>query len=291
MADQVTWTTADGQTVIDLTDPQGGYTVLGEGTAGLRSVAYELATVKYAGADGEQVQAIRAAGNTPSLGLLLAADDERTFRQRARFLRAAMRPKIGPGTLTVRTEDGEARSLTCYCTGGFEGDESLDVTHSGRWWKLALKFYAPSPWWEGDPITASLGLGVPVNFFPAPPFKLAPSSVQGQLAIDLSDSDAPSYPTWTVTGPGTSLTLTNVTTSQSIVVNAGLLAGETLVIDTRPGHQTVRKGDGTNLMGSLGSDPALWPLVETVNTVTASLAGATSASRITATYRPRYAGI
>jgi hypothetical protein len=44
-------------------------------------------------------------------------------------------------------------------------------------------------------------------------------------------------------------------------------------------------------MGSLGSDPALWPLVDGVNQISAQLTGATSASRISATYRPRYAGI
>jgi hypothetical protein len=44
-------------------------------------------------------------------------------------------------------------------------------------------------------------------------------------------------------------------------------------------------------MGSLGTDPALWPLIEDVNAVSAQLTGATSASRISATYRPRYAGI
>jgi hypothetical protein len=294
MADQVTWTTADGSTVIDLTDASGGYTLLGEGTRGLRSVQYEMATQKYAGLDGEVVQSIRATSIGPTLGLLLEADDEDAFAARARALRHAMRPKAGVGTLTVRRPSGEVRTLTCYCTGGFEGDESLEVSHPGRWWKLALQFFAPAPygpWWEGPAQTVSFGLRAPAAFFPIPPVALASSSVQGSFTVDLSDSDAPVYPTWTVTGPGSSLVLTNVTTGRSITVNAALLAGESLTIDTRPGFQSVRRNDGTSLLAALGTDPALWPLIEDVNAVSAQLVGATSASRITATFKPRYAGI
>jgi hypothetical protein len=291
MADQVTWTTADG-TVIYLTDTDSGYDVLGDGTRGLRSVEYEVATQKYAGVDGEAVQAVRAVGNQPTVGLLIYADTEADFRARARGLRNAMRPKAGMGVLGVRNSSGELRELACYCTGGFEGDEAPDVSAPGHWWKLALKFYAPVPWWQGDPQTVSLGLGAPTtNFFPMTPMTLAASAVQGSFSVDLSACDAPVPPTWTVNGPGSTLILTNVTTGRVIQVNTSLLSTDTLVINTAPGAQSIRRGDGTNLMGSLASDPALWPLIEDVNNVTAQLTGATSASRITATYRPRYAGI
>jgi hypothetical protein len=62
-------------------------------------------------------------------------------------------------------------------------------------------------------------------------------------------------------------------------VTATLLAGDSLVIDTRPGSQSVRRGDGTSLMNALGTDPALWPLLDgVVNSVSCQLTGATSAS-------------
>jgi hypothetical protein len=44
-------------------------------------------------------------------------------------------------------------------------------------------------------------------------------------------------------------------------------------------------------MGAVATDPALWALVEGVNTVTAQLTGATSDSRITGVYAPRFSGI
>jgi hypothetical protein len=292
MAEQIVWTSADGGTVIDLTDATAGYSVQANGTRGLRSVGYELTTTRYASIDGETVNAIHALPGTPTIGLLVESSGvEGSLRAKIRALVHAMRPKAGPGTLTVANELGEKRSLTCYCTGGMEGDEAIDVTLPGHWWKVALKFYAEDPWWYGDAASINLGLGAGANFFPIFPLVLAPSTVQGTFTVDLSAADAVSYPLWTVTGPGSALSLTNQTTGQVITVNAALAAGQSMIIDTRPGFQSVRLDDGTNLMGAVATDPALWPLVEDVNTVTAQLTGATSDSRITGVYAPRFSGI
>lgn len=290
MAEQITWTTADGNTTIDLTDQSAGYTVLADGTRGLRSLAYELATTKYAGIDGEHVDYVTAVANEPTIGLSIQAGDEDSFRAQSRSLVRAMRPKAGPGALTVRNETGEARTLICRCVGGFEGDSATDVTLPGAWWKLALKFHAEDPWWYGDPQNISVGLGAPTTFFPIFPLTLSSSSVQGTFTVDLSGSDDGAYPVWTVIGPGSGLTLSNQTTGQSITVNASLAAGELMTIDTRPGNQSIRRGDGTNLLGALSSDPALWKLIEDVNQVSAVLIGATSSSRITGNFQPRFAG-
>jgi len=165
------------------------------------------------------------------------------------------------------------------------------VTLDGAWWRLALKLYAPDPWWYGEQKSLDVGLGTGTAFFPIPPINLAPATVQGRFTVDLTDSDTLVYPQWVVTGPGSSLTLTNITTGRVITVNAALTTGETMIIDTRPGLQSVRKADGVNLMGALDSDPALWPLIDGVNEISAALTGATTDSRIAGVWRPRYAGI
>jgi len=291
MADRITWTSADGATVLDFTDEGAGYRVLSNGTRGLRSVTYEMVTDRYAGLDGENVSNVRAVGNEITLGLLVKADGESELRTRIRGLVHAMRPKAGSGLLSYSTPEGETRTLDCYCTDGLQGDESGDTTLAGSWWKAALKFYAPSPWWLGEARSVAFALDAPSNFFPIFPLEPSASSVQGMFTVDLSDTDAPTFPQWTVVGPGSSLLLENQTTGRQIQINASLAAGESMLIDTRPGFQTIRRGDGTNLMPALASDPALWPLIEGVNRVSAQLVGATSASRIIGAYRPRYAGI
>ena len=286
MANSYTWTAADG-TSLDLSDQSSGYIVTKDGTAGFFSPSYDLVADEYAGIDGATVQAIRAAPAEPTLGLYVSASSPTEFRQKLRGLVRTMRPKAGPGTLTVRNETGEARNLDCYCRGGMEGAEA----RFSAWVTAVLRFYAPDPWWYGDERSVDVGLGAGTAFFPIFPLTLAPSNVQGQFTIDLSDTDAPTYPTWTITGPGSTLVLTNTTTGRSIQVNTTLNPGDTMVITTSPGAQSVRRGDGTNLMGSVTGDPALWPLIEDVNTVTATLTGATTDSHISGVYRPRYAGI
>lgn len=291
MADQYLWTPADGSPAIDLTDEAAGYSVEADGTRGLRSVTYEFVSEKYAGIDGDTVRAVRAEPNRPSLALLVRASNAADFQARCRALIRSMRPKIGRGLLTITQPDGTSRTLPCYVESGLEGDEADEVTMPGRWWRVILKLYAPEPWWLGPVRPLSIGLGAPQPFFPIFPMRLAPSTVQGSFTIDLSDTDDPAWPVWTVIGPGNGLTLKNVTTNRTLTVNASVGAGDSLVIDTRPGHRSIRRGDGTNLMDAVVGDPVLWPLIEGVNEVMASMAGATVASRILGQFQPRYAGI
>lgn len=291
MARQFQWLSADGEQLITLTDRAAGYRLMADATSGLNAPPYRFTTDTYAGIDGVTVQAVAAEAREVVLGLMVQASNVDDFRDRIAALTRAMRPKTGPGTLIATDEHGRARRLTCYYTEGLEGNEARGVKLPGRWWKAAVHLMAPDPWWYGVSQTVSFGLGAPAVFFPIFPLVLSSSSVQGQFTVDLSDADDPTYPIWTITGPGSSLILTNNTTGRSIEVNASLAADEVMLIDTRPGHQSVRRGDGTNLMSALSTDPALWPLIEDVNDVSATLTGATDASRITGVFQPRYAGI
>jgi hypothetical protein len=109
---------------------------------------------------------------------------------------------------------------------------------------------------------------------------------------------------WTITGPGSSLTLTNtypgfdpvtgaaVTISRTLQLNAPIGDGQTVTIDTRRGRQRITRSDGVNMMPFLTTDPALWPLADgVVNTITATLGAAGANSRIAGTYEPLYAGV
>lgn len=290
MAEQFTWTAADG-TVIDFTDEAAGYSILADGTRGLRSVPWDFTASTYAGIDGETITNVRAAAGQVTLGLMVRANGETDLRSRVRGLVRAMRPHAGFGVLAVKNESGEARSLNCYGAGGLEGDEAKDAILTGSWWRVALKLYAPDPWWYGEQRSISVGLGVPTTFFPIFPLRLSPSTVQGAFSVDLSDTDTPSFPVWTITGPGTSLILTNLTTGQTLELSMTLTAGQSMVIDTRPGFRSIRREDGTNLLSAVSGEPRLWPLVESLNDITAVLADATVDSRIEGSYQPRYAGI
>lgn len=290
MARSIRWEPADGSQAIYLTDRAAGYRVLDE-TVGLNSPSYRIATEQYAGVDGVTVVAVSADARELVLALMVQANDQAAFRARVAALTRAMRPKAGPGQLVVADEYGVERQLTCYYTSGLEGNEARGTKLAGRWWKAAVHLLADDPWWYGTERTVDVGLGAPTVFFPIFPLVLSPSTVQGQFTVDLSDADDASYPVWTITGPGSALTLTNDTTGRSIEINATLTSGQSMIIDTRPEELSIRRDDGTNLMGGVVGEPVLWPLIAGINEVTAALTGATSASRISGAYRPRYAGV
>lgn len=289
MADAIFWTSADGN-LTQLSDLTNGYFHLGDGTTGLASPVYALTTDTFAGYDGVTVQAVRAEARSLTVGLMVQGTTKDEFRAKARALVRDMRPKAGMGTLTLATEQGEMRSIGAYYTGGLEGDRARSVSGIGLFWRFVLQLMAPDPWFQGGERTLRFGLGAPTPFFPIPPVTLSPSVVQGQFTVDLSDADAPSYPVWTVTGPGSTLVLRNQTTGRSLTVNVALNVGEALTVDTRPGRESVRLQDGQNAMPAVSGYPDLWPLVESVNTLQVTLTGATDVTEIVGTFRPRYAG-
>lgn len=290
MADRILWTSADGRTT-NLTDWTSGYMHLGEGTTGLRSPTYGMTTDQFAGFDGVTVQAVRAEARPLTVGMLLDGPTREEFRVKARQLVRDMRPKSGMGTLTVANEVGDQRSIGCYYTGGLEGDMAKSVSGVGTRWRFVLQLMAPDPWFLGDEQTIRFGLGAPVPFFPIPPVTLSASTVQGQFSVDLSDMDAPAFPVWTVTGPGSDLVLRNESSGRQLSVGVALGVGESLTIDTRPNRESVRLGTGVNAMPLVSGYPDLWPLVDGFNSLSVTLTGATAETLIVGTYRPRFSGI
>lgn len=289
------WTAPDGS-ITDLSAWGAGTYVTADGTAGQLAPAYDFATQAFAGVDGGQVQQISAQPGAPRLGLDLVASDGLELRTRVRSLAHVLRPRAGIGTLTAVADDGSTRTLPCYYRKGLESGTYL-VTR----YRTVLEFWAPSPWWRGVPLTFDYGLAAATTFFPILPIVLSPSTISGATTFDLSDTDSPTYPRWTVTGPGSQLILRNTwqrvdefgvlqTMTAELTLNATIGDGRTVTIDTRPSRQRILYDDGSNLFPLLASDPALFPLVDGVNTVTALLTGAGAASRIALATDRLYSG-
>lgn len=291
MTRQFTWVPADGSTELLLTDDDaGGYQLKAGGTRGLNAPPYRSTRSVYAGQDGTTYDAVFAEERPISLGLQISGATVAQFRDRWRALARAFRPKAGDGTLRMVDEWGQAREIRCRYLSGLEGDG--EAYTSGVLGRAVVELIATDPWWVGDETTLGpVSLGVPANFFPVPPVAPSASSVQGQISVDLSDTDAPAFPVWTITGPGSNLSLTNVTTGHSLAIDIALTAGQQLIIDTRPRVKSVRLATGVNAMPKVRGYPDLWPLVESVNDLSVMMTGATAASRIVGVYRPRFAGV
>ena len=272
--------------VTKLSDWENGW-VLQPGAKGLDMPAYQFTQDESPGIDGYAVRQVRAQGKDIILPIAFWADDSRAaYLERRRGLIRSLNPKRGQGTLTVTQSDGTSRSIGARYTTGLEGDESLDAA-GARWCITVLTFACPSPFWLGAPVTTEWRAAVSGTFFPVLPLAVGNSQVLGAVTVD-NDGDDDAYPVWTITGPATSISLTNVTTGQVLVLARSITVGDTVVIDTRERQQTALLNGVTNLWGNISDSSTLWALEPGTNDLTLTVTGSTSNTRVSMTYQPRY---
>lgn len=284
-APQVTFTDPSGG-VIFLSDWQRGW-VMQPGPKGLDMPAYAMATDESPGIDGVAVRQVRAQAKEIVLPIAFWADDSRAaYLTRRRDLIRRLNPKRGPGTISITQADGSTRSIAVYYTGGMEGDESRDAAGM-RWCMTVLTFTCPSPYWLGEAVQQEWRTGASGNFFPLLPLIVRDSQVLGAVTVD-NDGDDTAHPTWTVDGPATSVSLSNATTGESLLLTHTISSSDQIVIDTRERRQTALLNGATNLWPDLSSASALWALDPGVNDLTLTVSGSTSDTRVGMSYQPRY---
>jgi len=191
-----------------------------------------------------------------------------------------------PGTLTIRRPDGTTRNIQTYTTSGLN---TPDVgINDMTLYSFALS--TPDPYWS-DVVAESLLFQLPQNagILPVLPVVLDGPNVIGDVTIDYFGK-APSYPTWTIVGPGTP-TMTNHTTGRSWGLNTAIAAGKTVVVETKRGKQyAINITDNINIWNQLvfSGPHDLWPLAEGENKITVSMANATTASSVNMQYFNRW---
>ena len=281
---------------VTFTDPAGATTafsdwangwVLQPGAKGLDMPVYAFTQDESPGIDGYAIRQVRAGGKEIALPIAFWADDSRAaYLTRRRTLIRSLNPKRGLGTLTVTQADGTARTIAACYSAGLEGDESLDAA-GARWCMGVITFACPSPFWLGAEVTTEWRAAVSGTFFPILPLAVGNSQVLGSVTVD-NDGDDDAFPVWTITGPATAVSLTNVTTGEVLVLAHTITVGDTIVIDTRERQQTALLNGTTNLWGALSDASTMWALEPGTNDLTLTVTGSTSNTRVRMTYQPRY---
>lgn len=240
-------------------------------------------------AAGSRLRSVRHTAREVAFAHWLFADTETDLRVQLREFVARLNPLAGDGTLRSTTVAGDSRDLVCRYAGGFEGSVEGGDDGTALEQRVVLVFRAAEePYWldaADNVVTYRLGAD-PVAFFPFFPLRISSSEVFAETAVN-NDGDVEAWPVWLVTGPASSLTLTNVTTGEELALSTTLAAGEEVTIDTRPGRKTVTRGADTNLFGDLTSR-SLWPLAAGLNLIEVEMPGATADSSLRLTYRRRY---
>lgn len=220
-----------------------------------------------------------------------AADRHDSFVAQWRTLAEAMTETSQlerPGTLTVARPDGTRRLIDAYYSDGWDAEASGGVADTA-----VVQLWCPDPYFRDlDPtlITrAQLPLGV--NFFA--PFPSVSSSQTLGTTVVTNPGSVPAWPTWTLTGPASDLTATNVTRGESFTLDvvtyrgAPLAAGETVVITTSP--PSVTGPDGSDWTGALDWPSAvLWQLAKGNSTVSFVVGGASAGTAMTAEFYAQY---
>lgn len=291
---RITWTGPGGDEFV-LTDENAGMGSL-KGRSGF-GLAPTTLTADDLDSGGGLLRSIHAGPQIVHIPLAVWADDSATFYQRYDALAASFQHVRGgqasPGTLTVQRPDGTGRYTRAYYQDGLNPQEWTNrkgVTITD------LQFWCPSPYWYGDTLTWRITYQDPAGFpfFPLLPLRLAPESVStGGPVVFTNPGDAPSWPVWQITGPGTP-TLTSVTRGETIQFADPIPAGRTVTIDTRPPSLapdtalTAVDDTGANWWPSLTQFPQLWPLEAGPNSVTLAMPGATEDTQILMTVDPAY---
>jgi hypothetical protein len=242
---------------------------------------------------GSRLRDTRIRPREVDLAVLLKGSTASELRANYRAWLHRLNSTRGDGRLRITAPDGSQRELICRYSTGMQGSETPDTT--GVYWQKALfVLRAVDPFWYSvSPTVASYAPGTPAPFFPFFPLRLATAGVFAVASID-NGGDVETWPVWIISGPCTSLTLTNQTTGKVLALTATLLAGETVTIDTRPAHKTVVKtavgGATSNLFSSLSNTSALWELIRGVNSIKVEMTDTTAESLAQVSYYERYLG-
>lgn len=282
----VTWTSPAGEVLqlSDNSDDAGWFTTFG--VAGWGATPFEFVADGFS-RGGEIVRFVRAQPARITWPLHVWGYTHQEFIDRYRKLRRAflMTAHRGePGWLTVARPDGSARKIAAFYEDGFGGEAG----EMHRFANPVLTLYCPEgAWIDVDPTVFKRVFAPPVPFYSSFP-TVSPGSVLGAADLD-NDGDLTAWPTWKISGPMTSLTATNQTTSQAFTLTAALAAGQSITITTdRP---TVRDQANHNIIGSINWPSAvLWGLEPGVNNVAFQVAGAGAGTQIELAFNPRYEG-
>lgn len=198
-------------------------------------------------------------------------------------------PTRGEVTLVHERTDGTVRHLVGRVVKGL-GPTMLPRadTHAVI---LPVVIRAHDPYWlAASDSTQSWELGEPASFFPIFPLRLTSSELYTSATI-ANDGHLEAWPVWTITGPGDTIVLRNVTTGAVLDLTAApaLGASEVLTIDTTPGVKTIVGPGGANWFGYRSAGSSLWPLAVGSNAVDIEMSGADSVtSLVSARWRHRY---
>lgn len=276
-----------------LTDLEAGWFTLADGVSGLGAAPYELTSDPHP-RGGARLRHTQPQPRTIVWPLHVYGATHMELLARWRALATAFTRTLreGPGSLEIARPDGTRRRIGIYYREGFDGRDAKEggVTDNDA----VLALWCQDPYWiDPEPVSVHRESGTASSFFTPYP-TVSSSQVLGATTVN-NPGDVTVWPTWTITGPASSITFTHTGTGESFTLNpnaaaighGNLLAGEQVTISTDPPR--VRYQNGDNWVGGLDWPAAsLWGLEPGDNAVTFTLSGSGAGSAVDLSFNPRY---
>ena len=157
---------------------------------------------------------------------------------------------------------------------------------ANTWTPFASTFYAPA-----NAAFVNLAATIPASSVPADILYVDSATIRiGQGVTTVNPGDVPTYPSWELKGPFTSVDITNATTGKTVTLAYNASATGKLFVVTDPANTYLVDEAGNNRWDTLQSGFSLWPLVSGVNNVIVNMQGAAAGTSAKLTFQPLYNG-
>lgn len=230
-----------------------------------------------------------------------ACDRQTYWTYRGELLDFLRPNRNGPMTFTIRTPNGNVRSIIVRADPGLVFPSQSDNNN----WNIreGMDFLCFDPtFFDASQVVTVLSsstqtqLVFPITF----PITFGTSDVFLTTGNITYVGTWKSYPTITITGPYTRANIRHVQLGINITLSVAIAAGESRIIDLTPGSQSITDAAGNNKFSDLGVgsdlvDFALYPAPEVaggIQTITVQLVGGVAGvSTASIRYYTRYFGI
>jgi hypothetical protein len=242
-------------------------------------------------ADGGNYVGDKVGANSIDLGLIFLGSGRLHTGELIRSMRNILRWRENQplASLVASFPNGEILEVAIVYASGLEVEYSDALPEI---FSATVAVTAPSPFWvardalqfavdadtSGTPFLDNMS-GLPVTS----------SNVIGQVQIT-NLGDVPADLTTIIRGPSSGAT-TILINGVGYVFTASLTGSETITVARGPLGVTVTDQTGANRYASLGAAPKFPQLPPGENVVNVTMVGATSASRISGNYKPRFEGV
>lgn len=255
---------------------------------GIAPVEHELSSIPSG--HGSLLRHTRLTDREVFLPVFVYGDTYEQVDRRRDTLYSLLDPTKGPVRVSIqsRTRNSDVRWVDAIYTEGLSGDFGDD--HRGYYQKIGLTLRAPSAFWSADPVSRLFQIKPGVKPFisktsPFFPVILSSSSVAGVFEIRV-DGDQPVWPVFTVTGPGTDLTIE--ADGKKLHFEGDIAIGRRITFDSAAGDVYDKNNTNGQLWSKVSLDSDFFQLQPGLNKVKVTFTGATAESLLELSYTPQF---